>query len=527
MEKIRLLDCTLRDGGYINNWNFGRRTIQNLLESLVQAETDLVEVGFLRDCTYDPNKTLFNSVEEIRRILPANSRNTRYVAMALHNLYDVNKLEKNDGTLYGIRVTFHDYDVREGLEFCRKVQEKGYRVFINPINIMGYPDSELLELLKKVKDLKPYGFSIVDTFGSMTRQELIRIYALCENNLDKKTVLGLHLHENLSLSFSLAQEFLKIRQHGRRCVLDASLYGMGRVPGNLCMELIMDYMNRQYGRGYDLDYILDAVESYILPIREKETWGYTTEYFLSARYNLHRNYAEFLQKKGTLTNRDRNCILREIPQGRKTAFDEEFIEQLYQKYTARKVEDENSLAQLKEDFAGKKAVILAPGKSLETSWEKICAYIRENHAIPISANFYYHQQEGGYAFFSNAKRYEAYRSSRNNRSQVILTSNVSREIPAGDLVINYDRLSEGGNNQNGNCGIMLLRLLKILGVKEAALAGFDGYDKDGDNYLPGYFGEVYGAEKGNNREIAERLREIGRDISLEFLTPSKYKEEMK
>ena len=68
--------------------------------------------------------------------------------MALHNQYDIRNLEECDGTVDAVRVTFHDYDVEEGLDFCRKVKEKGYQLFINPINIMGYRDQELVKLLK-------------------------------------------------------------------------------------------------------------------------------------------------------------------------------------------------------------------------------------------------------------------------------------------------------------------------------------------------------------------------------------------
>lgn len=527
MEKIRLLDCTLRDGGYINDWNFGARTIRNLLARLVDAKTDLIEVGFLRNCTYDPNRTLFNNVAELKSLLPDNRKKSRFAAMALHNQYDVEKLEENDGTLDTIRVTFHDYDADEGLEFCKKVQAKGYRLFVNPINIMGYKDGALLKLLKKVRQISPYGFSIVDTFGSMTRSELVRIYSLCENNLDKKTVLGLHLHENLALSFSLAQSFLEMKSHGRRCVLDASLNGMGRVPGNLCMELIMEYMNRHYGKSYDIDQVLDAIQEHILPIRQQESWGYTTEYFLSAKYNLHRNYAEFLQGKGNLTSRDMNHILKGIPDSKKAAFDAEYAEKLYQKYEDRKVADEASLSQLAEEFGGRTAVVLAPGKSLRDGWQKVREFIRKTNAIPISANFYFDEQEGGYSFFSNAKRYEEYKNSRANRSHVILTSNVSGEYCAGDHVINYYRLAGDRKESSSNCGVMLLRLLKLLGVSQAALAGFDGYEEGKDNYLPGYFGEFYGVHTGDNRQIAARLEEIRKELPLVFLTPSLYEEEMK
>ena len=183
MEEIKLLDCTLRDGGYINDWKFGEKTIKSIIARLQQANTDYIEVGFLRNCEYHKNRTLFNNIREMKTMLPAKKGNTGYIAMALHSQYDVEKLEENDHTIDGIRVTFHDYDQDEGLAFCKRVKEKGYPVFVNPINIMGYSDEMLLSLLKKVNQLKPYGFSIVDTFGSMTKNELVRIYSLCENNI--------------------------------------------------------------------------------------------------------------------------------------------------------------------------------------------------------------------------------------------------------------------------------------------------------------------------------------------------------
>ncbi len=336
MDGIRLLDCTLRDGGYINEWDFKEETIRRIIRWLIEAGTDLIEVGFLRDCAYDPDRTLFNSIKELKRILPEEKRGSGFVVMALHSQYDVRKLEENDGTVEAVRVTFHDYDADEGLLFCRRVMDKGYPLFVNPINIMGYSDSDLLLLLEKVNRLGPYGFSIVDTFGSMTKKELIRICSLCENNLDPKIILGLHLHENMAQSFLLAQSFLEQRPKERQCVLDASLNGMGRVPGNLCMELIMDYLNRTHFAGYDIDPVLDAIEHEISPIRAKEPWGYMAEYFLSAKFNLHRNYAEYLLSKGTLTAKDMHRILQMVPKESKSAFDRACIEELYRTYTGGK-----------------------------------------------------------------------------------------------------------------------------------------------------------------------------------------------
>ena len=98
-SSIKLLDCTLRDGGYINNWDFGFQVICNVIRKMVEAEVDYVEVGFLRNCEYSKDKTLFNNISQLKKVLPKKHGKTKFVAMALHNLYDINKLEENDGTI--------------------------------------------------------------------------------------------------------------------------------------------------------------------------------------------------------------------------------------------------------------------------------------------------------------------------------------------------------------------------------------------------------------------------------------------
>lgn len=525
MDNIRLLDCTLRDGGYINQWNFGEKTIRSIIARLTEAGTDIIEAGFLRNCTWDKDKTLFSSIKELKTVLPGNPGSTRFAAMALHNQYDVEKLEPCDGTIDIIRVTFHDYDIEEGLAFCRKVKEKGYQLFVNPINIMGYSDQQLLTLLEKVNRLHPYGFSIVDTFGSMTGTELIRIYSLCENNLEKDTVLGLHLHENMAQSYSLAQSFLKMREQGRSCVLDASLNGMGRVPGNLCMELIMDYLNKHFGKSYDLDPVLDAIEESISPIKKQEPWGYMAEYFLSAKYNLHRNYAEYLLTKGSLSSRDMHQLLRLIPEDKKSVFDQDYMEYLYQQYENHTISDEKTLEALRDSFADRKVLVLAPGPGLEKYRNKVEAYQKEQDLLPVSVNFFYDRQDQGYAFFSNSKRFQEYRSLRRQGPQVILTSNITAGIRPRDHVINRYRLSSG-EKEKENSGILLLRLLVLLGVREAALAGFDGYQEGKKNYLEGYFGAFASAPMGDNQAAAKELKKLSKKIRLTFLTPSAYEEEM-
>ena len=296
---LQLLDCTLRDGGYVNDWKWGFQCAREIINSLARAGVEVVEVGFLRNVEeYNQDISVCNHIEELNRLLPEKQyENTMFSAMAMRSNYDIEKLSPYCGHgIEMIRITAHDYDIKEGLEFALRVKEKGYKVSINPINIMGYSDEDILWILKQVNEIHPYQFSIVDTFGSMKRRDLDRIVGIVDNNLDTDIRLALHLHENMSLSCCLAQNF--VDYHLRRPVaVDGSLMGMGRIPGNLPIELIADYLNDYADKNYDIDYMMDAIQDYIAPIKGEVHWGYTPAYFLSAKFNLHRNYAEHYLKK--------------------------------------------------------------------------------------------------------------------------------------------------------------------------------------------------------------------------------------
>lgn len=521
MGSIKLLDCTLRDGGYINDWNFGYQTIRSIIRKLVDSKVDYVEVGFLRNCEYNQDKSLFNNCAEIAKVLPRKSGSTHFTAMALHNTYDINKLEPYDGkTIDAIRVTFHDYDIEEGLLFVQRAKEKGYKVFCNPINIMGYSDEMILDLLKKVNQIQPYAFSIVDTFGSMMKADLLRIYSLVEHNLDKSIVIGLHLHENLALSYSLAQEFITMKASERESVIDASMLGMGRTPGNLCMELIMDYMNKSMGCVYDVNPVLDGIDDHIVELKQIEPWGYNTAYALSAKYNLHRNYAEYLLGKGRLRAKQINQILASVDTSKKTAYDKEYIEELYDRYQDHEVDDSRLLETLKEKIAEKEVLILAPGSSAIEKYDKIANYIDGNGPVIFTANYLSEKYNVDYAFFSNAMRYEVVKE-KEYSGEVLITSNLL-DVSEEQNVLNYADLCFDEKGKCDNCVIMILKLLIKLGVKKVHLAGFDGYQQDGNNYITSYMASQHTKGHEENVKNSAYIANIRKQMELCFLTESIY-----
>lgn len=127
-ENINLLGCTLRDGGYVNNWKWGFNKAREIIKALTRSNVDVIEVGFLKDVEgYDPDITVCNRIEHLNRLLPNDCCETMFSAMAMCNDYDISKLRPYDGTgIEMIRITAHDYDIRGGMDFAQEVKARGY-----------------------------------------------------------------------------------------------------------------------------------------------------------------------------------------------------------------------------------------------------------------------------------------------------------------------------------------------------------------------------------------------------------------
>ena len=264
---------------------------------------------------------------------------------------------------------------------------------------------------------------------------------------------------------------------------------------------------------YDLDEIMDAIQDHIAPIKGESQWGYTPAYFLSARFNLHRNYAEHLLNKGDLTNRDINHILAAIDDSKKTVFDAAYADKLYTEYRNRRTDDAAALAALQTAFGGKRVLVLAPGASLATA-EGRAAVQAAGADVTVSANFVPDFVQPDYAFFTNAKRFD---EEAVYPCPVILTSNLRADAAA--TVVNYDRLA-GTDAQGGNSVLMLLRLLRLCGASEVLLAGADGYRAGTPAYADAGLHTHTGRGDAYNAQVAGAIRAAG--LPVQFVTPSEY-----
>ena len=290
---IQILDCTLRDGGHVNDFLFGRTNISSITEKLAMAGIDIIEIGFLKDVEFDQDKTLYDSLSRLQGLLPALKEHQCYSLMIRPDRFNIDALQEFESVGL-LRFAFYEEDFELAMSQANSAREAGYKVFLNPVNVMGYSAMALENLLREINIFSPLGVSIVDTFGAMEIADLERLYPVFESNLNPDIRLGLHLHENLSLAYGLAQHFFRLASPERGLVIDASLNGMGRIPGNLCTELIAEHLNQNNCR-YDMNQIYSAIQEQILPFKDQYEWGYCPAFAISARLGIHRSYPEYLK----------------------------------------------------------------------------------------------------------------------------------------------------------------------------------------------------------------------------------------
>ena len=524
MTNTQILDCTLRDGGYINDFQFGEYGIRKIISQLTNAGIDIIECGFLEDGEYDSNASVFNTVEQIASFIPEDRKKTMYVAMACYGEYNISQLSPYDGkSIDGIRVTFHYNEVEDALEYCRNIMAKGYKVFVQPVGTTSYTDEQLLNLIYKVNDLQPYAFYLVDTLGLMHKNDVIRFFYLIDHNLSKTINMGFHSHNNLQLSYSNCQALASVESN-RTISLDSSVYGMGRGAGNLNTELIANYLNDHQNRRYEVEPILEVVDEFILKIKAEHEWGYSVPYYLAAINGCHPNYASHLSSKQTLTVRNIATILKMIEPEKRSLFNKALAEEKYLEFQSNEINDHETVSSLKSIIEGRNVMILAPGPSLTENQDAIKNLISEKNCVVIAVSFVPDFIETDYVFLSNLKRYNTTFNPAHKRINLIHTSNIKVE-EAPKMVVNYSSLLNEEDVIRDNTSAMLLNLLIHLKPAIVFLAGLDGYKQNGNNYYLNRLnlqnGDYY---KELNEAMATKVKTISQTLSIVFVTPSLYSE---
>lgn len=522
VNHIKVLDCTLRDGGYCNDWRFGKENINKIIQSLTAANIDIIECGYISSKQIlDEDRTQFVGIKQMSDIIPDNIGDRTFVGMINYGEYELQDIPDYIGKgVSGIRVCFHKKNRYEALKFCEGLKEKGYKVFVQGMVSLSYTDEEFIDLIRRVNEMEPYAFYIVDSFGMMKVKELIRLFYMVEHNLRESVLIGFHSHNNMQLAYSNCLNLCQI-QTNRAVVIDSSVYGMGRGAGNLNTELFVEYLNENKNGNYKLKPLLTIIDDVLNAFYQRNGWGYSLPNYLSARHNAHPNYASYLDSRKTLTVEAMEDIFNLMDEDKKEGYDKTYIEELYVKYMATgKIQIEH-LHELKEQIKGKTVLIIAPGMSSKSEGDKIISYVLNSHVITIGINFDYPDFETDYIFLSNLRRYRELAPSK--KKKCIVTSN----IPSVDVYLQtkYSELLNDVEAVKDNAGLMLVKFLINMGVRKVVIAGIDGYSVNpaenfADNKMSFYTQKaIFEAMNAGLNKVLNKYKE---DIELEYLTIPKY-----
>ena len=332
-ENIKILDCSLRDGGHLNKCMFGKRTINSFIDKLLKAGIDIIEIGFLEDCPYNSDVTKFSNVSCAEKLLEKHNENNSIFSLLLQvDKFNISNLEECHGKVKMIRVSFHKNLIDEGISYCKRVKDLGYICSVNPINFSSYDNEEVVNLIRKVNEVNPDVFAIVDTFGMFLNKDFKNKLSLLNHLLNKDIKIGIHLHNNLYQPFSSAQLLIEDNTFKENIIIDTSVNGIGRSPGNLKTEIMAHYINDLTGRRkYKMENIYSIMENEILKLKKHLNWENDFAYSMTAFRRMHRTYAEYLIDKN-LSYLEIEKILNIIPEKEKGRFNEKIVKKCYEKY---------------------------------------------------------------------------------------------------------------------------------------------------------------------------------------------------
>ncbi|RMF97263.1 MAG: nucleoid-structuring protein H-NS [Planctomycetota bacterium] len=302
--ELKVLDCTIRDGGLVNDHQFSDEFVRACYDTCVEAGIDYMEVGykaskkiFARDKFGDWK---FCDEDDLRRVLGDDQdRPVKLTAMADAGKSDwrTDILPKKDSILDMIRVAFYAHQVAEAVDMIKDAVDKGYEVSANLMAVSRATEVEIEQVLELLAESPAHVIVVVDSFGSLYAEQIERLVRQYLGYMKESgREVGIHAHNNQQLAFANTIEAII---HGANRV-DATMGGLGRGAGNCPMELLIGFLRNPK---FKLRPILQFLEKYIEPLRKQVDWGPHVQYNITGQLNQHPRSA--IEARSTPEGRER------------------------------------------------------------------------------------------------------------------------------------------------------------------------------------------------------------------------------
>lgn len=296
--EIKILDCTIRDGGLMNNHLFDDKTVKAVYTACVDSGIDYMEMGYINSKRlFAPDKHgawKFCTEDDVRRIVGENKTSLKLSAMADAEKSDYREdiLPKDKSVLSMIRVAAYIHQIPLALDMIKDAHDKGYETTINLMSVSVVKEQELDKALELLANSEVETLYIVDSFGAMYNEQVrLLLDKFLGYAQSKGKQVGMHAHNNQQLAFANTIEAII----GGANMLDSSMAGLGRGAGNCPTELLIGFLHNPK---FHLRPVLHCIQHNLEPMREKLKWGYDIPYMITGQMNRHpRSAMEFNEGK--------------------------------------------------------------------------------------------------------------------------------------------------------------------------------------------------------------------------------------
>jgi 4-hydroxy 2-oxovalerate aldolase len=527
---IKVLDCTIRDGGYINNWDFSPTMVRDVYRRLSMAGVDFIEIGFREAET--TGKPLWRRCpeEELRKIKKGIQGAGICVMVDFGKAGAEDFLPAEDSAVDMVRIAVHKDKVYQALDLAGEIKDKGYMV---SIQLMGYPQYETREreeLFLRLKEMPLDYVYVADSYGSLLPDQLDRLVAPLADIGGFK--VGFHPHNNLQLAFANALQAIK----SGASIVDSTLYGMGRGAGNLSTETLLSYLQQNNRDKYNVIHALFCVDMYLLPLKKKLEWGYQLPFMLSAVCQCHPYYAKEVVEAREYTVDELWKILNLVKTRKPVGFKPELLEEILETCVFNHEDTSQDSGKAGEGgempesetgppvymgrHAGRPFLVLANGPNLKEYSPQIKMFIERYKPVVMGANYLGDLFAPDYHAFVNLRRFIKHVSSVASSSKLILSQYFSEDIIREHSNGDYEKIrfvdrvkgpfdiAEGVISNNcGTVSVLLVAVAVVMGASEVFVAGMDGYRLVSDDGGPLFYDEEDETESESFIRTRERWNE--------------------
>lgn len=533
ISDVKILDCTMRDGGYINNWEFSMGFATALYQAVSEAGVDYIETGFYRGespgCKSpwaNYNKAAYEKLTSAVKDRCKIAGIINFGGCRLDEIPDASETHFNM-----LRVVCHRVDAHEATDMAAALSNKGYETTVNYMGISSYTPEQLIELIKIINDYKQdvSYFYVADSFGCLMPADTRRIFDTLKYGT--QAPLGFHPHNNLQMAFANSLEAIS---NGAN-IVDGSVFGMGRGAGNLFTEVMVAYLEAQGKGRYKLLPILQFADLFMEPLRDEYDWGISLPQMISGILKCHPNYPTNLLKLKRHTVDDIYNMLRNLPEEKRPRYNRQSMEecrnQLLNDKVSKKsvISDALSQSVLRHDSV----MLLCGGASVEQYKDKINQLVKERDCYLITVNNPATPLDVDAIFFGNQRRFLQHHGDAVENQEIILGPTINEKAEESMGLASASRIMLSSCKKLGfpgvypsTSGVMAILACLEAGFENIYVAGMDGFSPDLENY---YYDEV---DQVVSSEALEQLNEIlsgelklvrshlPDNVSVKMVTPS-------